>query len=84
MSICRDLIEYSNPVTGQTVKHHILYSEDNERYLLSQANIYLHDTARHALNTSKRYSSALMRFFEFLLLFHSIFILIQYSLSNHH
>lgn len=68
MSICRDLIEYSNPVTGQTVKHHILYSEDNERYLLSQANIYLHDTARHALNTSKRYSSALMRFFEFLLL----------------
>jgi len=67
MKICREFITYSNPVTGQPVEHHVLYSEGAKRYLLSQVNIYLHDTARHSKNTSLRYSGALAKFFGFLI-----------------
>ena len=67
MEICRELISYSNPVTNQPVKHHILYSKGTKRCLLSQVNIYLHDTARHSENTSLRYSGVLSRFFRFLI-----------------
>jgi len=64
MEICKDLVEYVDPICGDVKSHHVLYAADEENIVtFDTVNLYLSEKCTSSLCTSKRYINIFNRFY---------------------